>query len=87
MKKNTMKISENENENDVPELTIEALEALLLSKQNELLAQAEAEIKAIEEKYGLNIGCKLDQKKLCDVMAFMIANKQDSVSLRYEIWK
>lgn len=87
MKKNMMKVKENENENAVQELTLEALEALLKSKQNEQLAQAEAEIKAIEEKYDLNIGCKLDQKKLFDVMAFMIANKQESVSLRYEIWK
>lgn len=62
------------------------LEMLLDEQKQSLLAQATAELDAMEEKYGLSIGVKLTPEKIMQVMQYMLANNQNEVSLKFEIW-
>lgn len=68
-------------------LSVQELKAqLALATQKELEAIAN-EILALEQKYQVGIGIRIDANKLGDIINYMITSNKASISLKFEIWK
>ncbi|MBK9292557.1 MAG: hypothetical protein IPM52_13175 [Bacteroidetes bacterium] len=65
----------------------EALRQALMEAEKQQVQQAENAVADVEQRYGVSIGLRLDVQRLSQIITFMITNRQDSVTLKYEIWK
>lgn len=65
----------------------ETLRKALLEAEKQQLQEAEKAVAEIEQRYGVSIGLRLDVQRLNQIISFMIANRQDSITLKHEIWK
>lgn len=66
---------------------LEQVEQSLRQAEQKLIKQVEAELEDIECRYGVGIGIRLDVQRIGQIIAYMIANRQDAVTLKYEVWK
>ncbi len=67
--------------------TAEELQKQLLELQRQEIETVTKAIESIEEENKVGIGVQLDIRKLTDVIAYMITNNKQTISLKFEVWK
>jgi hypothetical protein len=66
---------------------LETLRQTLFEAEKHQLQQAETAVADVEQSFGVSIGLRLDVPRLSQIISFMIANRQESITLKYEVWK
>jgi hypothetical protein len=68
-------------------LTVAELQKKLAEAQQKEIEEISKKIETIETEHAVGIGVQLNIRKLQDVIAYMIANNKQVISLKFEVWK
>ncbi len=69
------------------DFTMEELQQKLFEAQQKELEVVAQKVEAIEKESSVGIGLQLDVKKLTDIIAYMVSNNKQTISLKFEVWK
>ena len=70
----------------IQNLSIEELQKKLDEARIQKLQAVANRIQQIVEEEGVGVGLQLDVAKLTDIINFMIKNKKEVISLKFEVW-
>lgn len=70
-----------------PLTELEELQMKLRELQQKEVEDIAKEIDAIAEAKKVSIGIQMTAQKLAEIMAYMIQNNKQTISLKFEVWK
>jgi ATP-dependent RNA circularization protein (DNA/RNA ligase family) len=87
MSEKKLKVSKTAEVSEEKELSVEELQKQIQELKAKKLQSFAEKIEKISDEEKIQIGIQLDVQKVADIIAFMLANNKQKISLKFEVWE